>query len=355
VTRGRIEDRLARAGGLRELLRVPAGLYAAAVGLRGALYDRGLLPVEHLDAPVISVGNLSVGGTGKTPMVALIVRELIARGIHSGVLSRGYRSDHGGANDEARLLAELLPDVPHVQDKQRARGGRRLIDEHAVDAIVVDDGFQHRGLARDLDIVLIDATRPWGLPSTDRGEVRALLPRGLLRESPFAAARAHALVVTRADQVAAPVLERLVSELNRITPGVPVLTAAHRPVGLRDFFGERRELRRVSGIDVDLVSGIGNPDAFRATLEQLGARIREERRFPDHHAFDADDVRGLAGPIVCTSKDAVKLRPLGIEILALEVELTLLSGAPVLEALLDALPPSRAARERAALHEGLHG
>ena len=161
--------------------------------------------------------------------------------------------------------------------------------------------------------------------------------------------------MTRADQVAPQTLERLIGELNGIAPGLPVLTAAHWPVGLRDFFGERRALTCVSGIEVDLVSGIGNPDAFRAALEQLGARIRAERRFPDHHAFSAEDVRGLAGPIVCTSKDAVKLRPLGVELLALEVELVLRFGAPVLAALLDALPPSRAARERAALHEGLHG
>jgi tetraacyldisaccharide 4'-kinase len=365
--RERIEERLARRGGALELLRLPAALFGSAVRLRGALYDRGLLPVARLACPVVSVGNLTAGGTGKTPFVAFLARELARRGRRPGILSRGYKASGGGTNDEALELAQLLPGVPHVQDPDRVRGGETLLREHAVDVVLLDDGFQHRRLARDLDLVLVDATRPFGLPRDPRepsgGDgVRALLPRGLLREHPDAARRAHAWVVTRSDQVERAELERLVAELERLAPGLPVLRAVHRPLRLVDARGARRPLSSLEGREVDLVSGIANPDAFRAQVAGLGARVRSERCFPDHHAYSAADAAELArladgggGPLVCTQKDAVKLVPLGLECLSLQVELALVSGAPVLEALLDALPRSQAERERAALHEGLAG
>jgi tetraacyldisaccharide 4'-kinase len=175
----RIDERLAARGGAVELLHVPAAMFGAAATLRSALYDRGWLRSERLDAPVVSIGNLSAGGTGKTPMVAWVVRELQKRGLRPGLLSRGYGAQAGEPNDEALLLAELLPGVPHVQDPDRARGGRALC-ELQVDVVVLDDGFQHRRLARDLDIVLIDALRPWGLPRASEASrpLAAFLPRG---------------------------------------------------------------------------------------------------------------------------------------------------------------------------------
>lgn len=357
--RERIEARLERGGGAIELLRAPEALFRAVGALRRALYDRGLLPKARLTVPVVSVGNLSAGGTGKTPMVAWVARELAQRGRRVGLLSRGYGARAGEGNDEAALLAELLPGVPHVQDKDRARGGHALVQQHAVDAVVLDDGFQHRRLHRELDLVLLDATRPWGLAGR-RDDDAPLLPRGLLREPPCALARADAIVLTRADQARDAELSELRRAVERHAPGKPLALAAHTPARLVSLDGEREELKALHGREVDVASGIGHPAAFEATLASLGARVRERRRFSDHHAFSAADLDGLGSRwLVVSAKDAVKLRPLAFAARAvvrvLEVELELLEGAPALAALLDALPVSQAQRERAALHEGLHG
>jgi len=340
---GRLELRLARRGGAVELLRVPAALFGAAARLRRSAFDAGLLPAHRLAVPVVSVGNLSTGGTGKTPMCALIVRELAARGLAPGLLSRGHRAGADGRNDEARLLDELCPGVPHVQSKDRVRGGEELVARGS-GSIVLDDGFQHRRLHRDLDLVLVDATRPWGLPAPEAGgePVCALLPRGLLREPPSSLARAHAIAITRADQVDASRLEALEGEIERAAPGVPVLRAGHRAVRLRDEQGSERPLASLRGAEVDLVSGIGNPEAFERTARALGARVRAHRAFEDHHAYAKGDLDGLGSggvAVLTTAKDAVKLAPIGSPVRVLDVEIALTSGAGVLGALLDALSP----------------
>jgi len=349
-----------------ELLRIPAALFGAVASLRGALYDRGWLPSERLDLPVVSVGNLTAGGTGKTPMVAWVVSYLAGRGLRPGIVSRGYGAARGEDNDEARALALELPDVPHVQDADRARGARGLVD-HA-DVVVLDDAFQHRRLARDLDLVLLDATRPWGFPAPAGQSVShatgAFLPRGLLRESPSALTRAHAICLTRTDQLPAAEVEGLAARVAEFAPGVPILRTVHAPRGLRDPREESAssaspaELADLAGRTVELVSGIGNPAAFEASVRALGAEIAEHRRFPDHHAYVEADLAGLgtAGRwVLTTAKDGVKLGRPDCELRILEVELAFTAGQQVLEALLDALPPGRALRERRALHGGLYG
>ncbi|MSR61276.1 MAG: tetraacyldisaccharide 4'-kinase [Planctomycetes bacterium] len=356
----RFDQRLARRGGTLELLHLPAALFAGLARLRAVGYERGWLPCERVDAPVISVGNLSAGGTGKTPFVAMLVRELARRGLRAGILSRGYGAERGAArheNDEARWFARALEGVELVQDPQRVRGARELV-ARGVDVIVLDDGFQHRRLARDLDLVLVDATRPWGLPAQgDAPAVRACLPRGLLREPPTALARADALVLTRTDQLAEAELARLRAELAALAPGRPILAAVHRARRLVDPAGRALALAELAGRTVDLLSALGNPEAFQRTVEGLGARIGEHRVFPDHHRYVAADLAGLgAGErwLLTSEKDAVKLEGLA-RAHVLGAELELLEGAAVLEALLDALPRARARIERAALHEGLHG
>jgi len=357
--RERIEARLERGGLAVELLRAPELLFRALSSLRRSGYDRGWIPVARLDAPVVSVGNLSAGGTGKTPMVAWVARELARRGRRVGLLSRGYGARAGAGNDEAALLRELLPDVPHIQGANRVAGGYELVARHGCDAIVLDDGFQHRKLARALDFVLLDATRPWGLAGRDDRSA-PLLPRGLLREPPCALARADAVIVTRADQTTSAELLDLRRAIERHAPGRPLALATHAPALLRALDGSRAELAELRGREIDVASGIGNPAAFERTLETLGARVVERRRFPDHHAFTAEDLAGLGSRwLVVTAKDAVKLRALSSSALAsvrvLDIELALLEGRAALEALLDALPASRHERERSALHEGLHG
>lgn len=358
VARRRIDQRLARRGGALELLRAPAAVFGALARARGALYDRALLPVLRVDAPVVSVGNLTAGGTGKTPMTAWLVRRCAARGLRAGILSRGYgRARRGGApNDEARMLAEELPDVLHVQDPDRVRGAQELV-RAGVDVIVLDDGFQHRRLHRDLDVVLVDATRPWGLPGAGGARpVCALLPRGLLRERPAALARADAVVLTRCDGVESEALAALEARVAQLAPGVPRARARHVPVALVDGAGRERALAELAGLEVDLVSGLGNPEAFEATVRALGARVAAHRARPDHHAWQAADLAGLgARPVLTSAKDRAKLVDAGCPAWTLRVELAFDAGQDALDALLDALPPAARAVERRALHEGLHG
>ncbi len=366
----RLEDKLARRGGVIELLRVPAALFGALARARGALYDRGVLPARRVDVPIVCVGNLTTGGTGKTPLVCYLAHWFERRGQRVGILSRGYRSEKleadqagaalaGRAGDEARLYAEAVPFAECLQDANRLRGARALA-ERGVDVVVLDDGFQHRRLARDLDLVLLDATRPFGLPAdpaTGRA-VRAALPRGLLREAPAALSRAGAIVLTRIDQAEPRALEELRAELQELFPQIPRIECRHRPAALRDGGGERHDLGELKGREVDLISAIGHPAAFEASVESTGARIREHRRYPDHYVFQGEDVRGLGAngvPVVTTAKDAVKLGTLLPAALIFEVELEISSGGPVLEALLESLPPGRARRLRQSLHEGLHG
>jgi tetraacyldisaccharide 4'-kinase len=356
--RDRPEDLLVRRGGAVELLRLPAMLMRGITGLRNALYDRGILPSRRLELPVVSAGNLTVGGTGKTPMVAWLARALLDRGRKPGVLSRGYRGTSGGLNDEGRLLDSILPDVPHVQRADRVAGGIEL-EGRGVDVILLDDGFQHRRLARDIDLVLVDATRPWGLPEPAPGEepVRSLLPRGLLREDLDSLARASAIVVTRSDQVEAACLAALEVELEEHAPGIPLLLAAHRPRALRDG-GESHPVEALRGRRVQLVSGIGNPNSFERIARSLGAEVAGVHAFPDHHDFtplDLEDPIAGEGELLVTAKDAVKIEGLGVPHLVLEVELELTRGLPVMYALLDALPDSRRGVERRALHEGMYG
>jgi tetraacyldisaccharide 4'-kinase len=343
----RADERLARRGGAIELLRVPALAFSALARARRSLYDRRLLPIARVSVPVVSIGNLTTGGTGKTPMCALVVRALIARGFRPGILSRGYGAAPGAANDEARLLAYLLPTTPHVQGADRVGGARELIRGGA-NAIVLDDGFQHRRLARDVDIVLVDATRPFGLASADGVEpVRALLPRGLLREPPSSLRRSDLIVLTRTEAVTMAATEAVERELERIAPGRPIARAALRMEGWIDEKGRAGPVDHLRGREVDVVSALGNPSAFEASVVKAGALVRDRRVFADHHRYTRADLAGLPAPgrvLVTSAKDAVKLAPLGVEFFALQVELELVTGAHVLDALLDALPnPSRSA------------
>jgi len=345
ATPTRAPERLARRGGIVELLWLPALLFGATARLRGWLYDRRLLPIRQLDTPVVSIGNLTVGGTGKTPMVVHVVGALQALDLRPGILSRGYGKGADDENEEARLLARLCPGVPHVQDPDRVRGGLALQDQ-GVDVIVLDDGFQHRRLARDLDVVLVDATRPWGLPPAGGAPVCAPLPRGLLREPPSALRRADLVVVTRADAAEPPALPPVEA---------PVLRALHAPVGLRTLGGEALALEDLDGCEVDLVSGVGNPAAFEATVRGLGATVAAHRAFPDHHRFAPRDLAGLgARPVVVTAKDAPKL-PADAGVWVLDVAMSFPDGDAPLGERLAALPEGLRRRERRALHEGLHG
>jgi tetraacyldisaccharide 4'-kinase len=258
--------------------------------------------------PVVSVGNLTLGGTGKTPCVEWVARFYRERELQVTILSRGYGAEQG-RNDEAMVLEENLPDVPHLQGPDRVALAGTAVEELEAELLILDDGFQHRRLRRDLDIVLIDATVP---PARDR-----LFPRGTLREPAGDLRRASAVLLTRCDQVPAAEVELIRAWLGRKCPGVPVATTEHRPLELVGCDGPTEPVSALEGRTVGAFCGIGNPGAFRATLEGLGARVAEFRAFPDHHPYTRADVDELSrwaaalptGALVATTqKDWVKLR-----------------------------------------------
>jgi tetraacyldisaccharide 4'-kinase len=328
----------------RLVLRAAAVPYGMAVRLRNAAYRRGWLRSERVPVPVVSVGNLTAGGTGKTPCVEYVARFYRGLGRRVAVLSRGY-GGAGGSNDEALVLEENLPDVPHLQGADRVALARIALEELESEVLVLDDGFQHSRLARDLDLVLVDATAPWG-----HGH---LLPRGLLREPPTGLRRAGVIVLTRCDQVPAEQRERLRQTIARLAPDEPVVETTHRPVELSNGDGTSTSLDVLRERPVAAFCGLGNPEAFRRTLLDLGGDVAAFRTYPDHHGYtraDVEELRRWAGElpagtvIVTTQKDLVKLRlaRLGDRPLwCLRIRLCVEAGQDVLDGCLrSVLPPA---------------
>ncbi len=315
-------------------------LYLTELGRRNRRFDRGI-GVTQLDRPVISVGNLSVGGTGKTPMVRRVCEWLVDADIKPCIGMRGYRAGPEGS-DEAREYRETLPGVPIVAQADRKTGLQRLFhsDEGTgVRAVVLDDGFQHRQLARDLDIVLLDATRS---PFDDDA-----LPAGWLRERPTALSRAHAIVVTHAERVSPPTVERLLEETRDVNAALLCAVAQHDWSGLRVVecsAAERDEpISWLTGQSCLAVCGLGNPEPFLATAEEsAGGHLAGRLVLCDHATIDqaqANRIKQLArtteaSAIVTTGKDLVKMRKwastIGVPIAAAKLELTLTSGGQAL-------------------------
>jgi tetraacyldisaccharide 4'-kinase len=323
---------------LRAALSMLAAPYGLATVLRNTLYDRGLLRRHAASIPVISIGNLTLGGTGKTPLVAWVARQLAAAGRQPVVVSRGYAARPGEPSDEAAELGILLPGVPHLADRDRVRGVNAAAGRGARVA-VLDDGFQHRRLRRDLDLVAIDASDPFGCGH--------IFPRGLLRESVAGLARADAAVLTRATSVAADRRAEIRAAVTRARGGrLPLwLETEHRPVALRSWQGSVEPLAAIQGGRVAAFCGIGNPEAFRTTLASCDLEVAGFRSFADHHAYTASDcdavgrwAAGLAAErIITTLKDLVKIRREavgGVPLVALEVAIEPLDDPGPLEAAL---------------------
>lgn len=307
VLSGRRRGVLARL--TRGMLACGAVVYGGVVSARQASFDLGWRSVRRLPVPVLSVGNLTTGGTGKTPWVAWLVRELQRRGWRPGVLSRGYRGLSSGENDEARVLARLCPGVPHVQHRSRWAGGQHLLNSPAgrsVNVLVLDDGFQHRQLHRDVDVVLIDAVQPWGYGR--------LLPRGLLREPLTALRRADLVLLTRVDLVSPDDLAEVRHTVQRVRGRGVEGEVVFAPVRLVNPHGEVSPLDRLQQERWAAFCGIGNPRGFAALLQRHGVQV-PCRVFPDHHPYTAEDWARLeawrqsvgATGLLTTLKDLVKV------------------------------------------------
>ncbi len=325
---------------LRSVLRAAEVPYTLAVTWRNRRYDRGTAEIHRAGVPVVSVGNLSLGGTGKTPMVRWIARWFRRQGIRVAVVSRGYKAEQGGASDEGLELRQQLPDVPHLENPDRVAAARVAVEQLDMQAIVLDDAFQHRRIARDLDIVLLDALEPFGF-----GHV---FPRGTLREPVDALARADVVALSRADLLQPDERAAIERRVRALCPEAVWLEVTHRPDSLLNAEGLTAPIESLRGRPVAAFCGLGNPAGFRRTLEACGYRVVDFRELPDHHRYDRADVESLAAwanrlevdAVVCTHKDLVKLatdqlgrRPLW----ALSIELDFLAGEEALEKRLQAI------------------
>lgn len=327
------------------ILAVASIPYGWGVRYRNRAFDCGRRPVVSVDVPVICVGNLTVGGTGKTPMVAFLCHWFRARGIRVAVVSRGYRAEEGKQNDEARELSERLPDVPHIQNPDRVAAATVAADELEMQVVVLDDGFQHRRLGRDLDLVLIDALEPFGY--------QRLLPRGLLREPIGGLKRAGLVALTRADLIPASRREQIREQVASVAPQAGWIELAHAPIELAAG-AKRNDLSAITGKRVVAFCGLGNPAGFQQTLEGCNADVVRFLEFSDHHEYTREDLETIRQTaanlrpdwIICTHKDLVKIdidQLGGIPLRALIVEQTILAGQPALEAKLEDIVGSLAA------------
>lgn len=334
------EQRGCRAASLRALLWLGSLGYGVIVACRNWLFDAGVLEAGRVGVPVVSIGNVTTGGTGKTPVAAMLCDRLQSLGSRPGLISRGYRSVGVEGNDEKRVLEILVPGVPHIQHANRLRAADGLLSTAAEvrpDVIVMDDGFQHRRMQRNLNLVLVDVTCPFGFGY--------LLPRGLLREPLEALCRADAVMMTRCGLVPDDRLQEIEETVLQAAPGLRgrIMRVDFRPRGLVGVDGKRVSFETLAGRAVFLMSGIGNPGAFEATCRVAGLKVVGKRWFADHHHFSGEDAEAVrlaaeragADVTVSTLKDLVKLGVGCESVLAVDIEAVLMR--PEDQALLEEL------------------
>ncbi|HEX3856191.1 MAG TPA: tetraacyldisaccharide 4'-kinase [Verrucomicrobiae bacterium] len=345
----------------RSILFGGSKVFQVAVKVRRWLYNIRILRDKTLGVQVIAIGNLTVGGTGKTPVVEKFARELRDAGRNVAILSRGYRSkpvpihiwlankillrgdqtpprvvsdgkslllDSDSAGDEPYMLASNLRDVIVLVDKDRVKSGRYAIEKFGCDTLLLDDGFQYWHLrGRRHDVVLIDRQQPFGNEH--------LLPRGTLREPPSHLARAHTIFITKSDGNTAELRERIA----KLNPSAPIIECIHRPLYFEDVFtGDRKGLELLAGKKVASLSGIAQPESFEQSLVRLGSELVYSKRFADHHRFTQQEIlnainrakKRQAEIIVTTQKDAVRFPKIDrrdLPFYFMRVEIQIVSGA----------------------------
>tara|TARA_B110000908_G_scaffold73244_1_gene88346 strand:- start:358 stop:1575 length:1218 start_codon:yes stop_codon:yes gene_type:complete len=358
-----------RASLMRVFLRCLSWIFRGLVSLRLNLFKRGWKKQAHLGTMVISIGNITVGGTGKTPVVELFARTLRDRGRKVSILSRGYKSkpldepqewhkkDTGElilgkympkvvssgkgvelevqyAGDEPYMLAKNLDNVSVVVDKDRVKGGKFAIQELEADILLLDDGMQFLKIAHSIDIVLVDSNSPFG--------TGAMMPRGTLREPPRNLCRADYIFITKCRH---PNNKKLIRKIRKYNKVAEIIECTHGPVHLENVFtGEIKSLSFLKDKYIAAISGIAVPESFEEKLTDLGANVLFHRTFSDHYSFSQDDIdrfmkrcmRRDADIIVTTEKDAVRFpqpTELDVEVYFLRIEVDILSGAEVWEKL----------------------
>ena len=284
---------------LRLLLGVAAGGYSIAVRLRNFLYSKEWLKVHRADAAVISIGNITVGGTGKTPLVVWLCKQIISdskfqiSNSQCAILTRGYKAAQDSRlqtqdsrqktqdyRDEPAILIESCPEVKVIVNPDRVAGAAEAINKFGAKVLIMDDGFQHQRLVRDLDIITIDGIQPFGYGK--------MLPAGLLREPIASLKRAGAVVITRCEQVTETELSEIEKKLQLINPDVIIARSIHAPVYVKSTDNKEISLDHLKDKKIFAFCGIGNPDAFLNTIKQLGANLVGSKVYNDHHHYTKD-------------------------------------------------------------------
>ncbi len=301
---------------LRLCLQAVSWVYAVIIDIRNFMYDKGWLKVHRTDAVIISVGNITTGGTGKTPLVIWLCSEITklkTKNCRIAILTRGYKATQNSSpktqdySDEPEVFIQSCPEAIVIVNPNRVEGARESISKNGVNVLIMDDGFQHRRLHRDLDIVTIDATCPFGYGK--------MLPAGLLREPMSALRRANAAVVTRCDQISEILLRELEAHLRQINPNMAIARAIHAPVCVKLADSKKIGIAELKKKKVFAFCGIGNPDAFFNTIRKIGANLAGSKIYNDHHEYTADDINDIcqqakvskAELILTTQKDWTKV------------------------------------------------
>ena len=327
---------------LRCLLGAVSAAYSIAVRLRNFLYSAGLLKAHHVDATVICVGNIIVGGTGKTPLVVWLCKKIISD-YQCVILTRGYKSRAQEAEiltDEPAIFSESCPEVKVIVNPDRVAGAEEAAIKFGTKVLIMDDGFQHRRLARDLDIVAIDATLPFGYGR--------MLPAGLLREPVSSLKRASAVVITRCDQIAENELSGLEEKLRLINSDMVISRSIHAPAYVKSIDDKEISLEQLNGKKIFGFCGIGNPRSFLTTIKTTGAELVGSKIFNDHHHYTEACIADIfeqaerlkADLILTTQKDQNKItRPASskteIPLAYIGIEIKFLSGEEKLWGLIE--------------------
>lgn len=315
---------------LRSILLFFSFFYRIAVALRNLLFDISIFRKTKVDAAVVSIGNITTGGTGKTPLVAWLCNYFSEKNITIAILTRGYKGNSDFA-DEPAMLAKACPKAQIIINPDRVEGAKKAITKYNASFLIMDDGFQHRKLARDIDIVAVDATNPFG--------GNRLLPAGFLREPLRSLKRADAVVITRINQTQPEKIEEIKKIVSRINPKIVFAAAIHKPICARLIKDKQITLDELAGKRLYAFCGIGNPDAFFQTLSELALNIVGKRVYNDHHRYTESDIVEIcqdcrykqAEMIITTQKDWIKAALLCIEkfdipIAYLAVELEFIDG-----------------------------
>jgi len=337
---------------LRFFLYAASGVYSIVIWLRNFLYLAGWLKAHQVDAVVISIGNITTGGTGKTPLVIWMCKQIISDSkfqisdSQCAILTRGYKAakDSRGKiqdyRDEPAILAESCPNVKVIVNPNRVGSADEAVNKFNAKVLIMDDGFQHRRLVRDLDIVTIDATRPFGYGK--------MLPAGLLREPVTSLKRADAVVITRCDQITEAELSEIEKKLEAINPNMIIARSIHAPAYVKSMDNQEISIEHIKGKKIFAFCGIGNPDAFFNTIKQLGANLLGSKVYNDHHHYTDSCLAGIyeqatylkADLILTTQKDCTKITRLApvqkdIPLAYIGIEIKFLAGEDKLRGLIE--------------------